>query len=50
MITQDPQPNTPSDPGSTTVTLTTVGDSPSGDDDGGDDGGIFDKWWGRHKH
>ncbi|CAM5640524.1 MULTISPECIES: Stk1 family PASTA domain-containing Ser/Thr kinase [Streptomyces] len=55
VVTQDPQPNTPSDPGSTTVTLTTVGSSPSGDD-GGDDGGIFggfggpNGWWGRHKH
>ncbi|MEV5593389.1 Stk1 family PASTA domain-containing Ser/Thr kinase [Streptomyces sp. NPDC052496] len=53
VVTQDPQPNTPSSPGSTTVTLTTMGGSPSGDNDGGDDGNDFggpSGWWGRFRH
>ncbi|MFH8404642.1 Stk1 family PASTA domain-containing Ser/Thr kinase [Streptomyces sp. NPDC018019] len=53
VVTQDPQPNTPSDPGSTTVTLTTLGGSPSGDEDSGDDGNSWggpSGWWGRLKH
>lgn len=51
VVSQDPQPNTPSAPGSTTVTLTTMG-APTGDDDSGDDGGgVIGGWWGRHnKH
>ncbi|MFH9420309.1 Stk1 family PASTA domain-containing Ser/Thr kinase [Streptomyces sp. NPDC017529] len=50
VVTQDPQPNTPSDPKSTTVTLTTVG-APTGDDSG-DDGNSWggpSSWWGWHK-
>ncbi|WP_329128219.1 Stk1 family PASTA domain-containing Ser/Thr kinase [Streptomyces caniferus] len=38
VITQDPQPQTPSDPKSTTVTLTTIGGG-GGNGNGGNDGG-----------
>ncbi|MGW2415766.1 Stk1 family PASTA domain-containing Ser/Thr kinase [Streptomyces tubercidicus] len=46
VASQDPQPQTPSDPATTTVTLTTVGGDngnggPGGDDGGGFPGGIF---------
>ncbi|MFG2528513.1 Stk1 family PASTA domain-containing Ser/Thr kinase [Streptomyces sp. NPDC048516] len=39
VIDQDPKPNTPSDPKTTTVTLTTIGGGGNGGDNGG--GGIF---------
>ncbi|MFF8789069.1 Stk1 family PASTA domain-containing Ser/Thr kinase [Streptomyces sp. NPDC015125] len=38
VATQDPQPNTPSDPKTTTVTLTTIGGGGNGGDNGG---GLF---------
>ncbi|MGW8554987.1 Stk1 family PASTA domain-containing Ser/Thr kinase [Streptomyces tubercidicus] len=43
VASQDPQPQTPSDPATTTVTLTTIGGGPGGGDDGGGGfpGGIF---------
>ncbi|WP_260636762.1 Stk1 family PASTA domain-containing Ser/Thr kinase [Streptomyces angustmyceticus] len=45
VISQDPQPNTPSDPKTTTVTLTTVG---GGNDDGGGGGGFIGGAFGGH--
>ncbi|MGG7572694.1 Stk1 family PASTA domain-containing Ser/Thr kinase [Streptomyces sirii] len=43
VLNQDPAPTTPSDPASTTVTLTTIGGGGggNGNNGGGDDGGIF---------
>ncbi|UKY51414.1 Stk1 family PASTA domain-containing Ser/Thr kinase [Streptomyces inhibens] len=39
VVTQDPQPQQPADPGTTTVTLTTIGGGGNGNGNGGDDGG-----------
>ncbi|MEU8913326.1 Stk1 family PASTA domain-containing Ser/Thr kinase [Streptomyces nigrescens] len=41
VVSQDPQPQTPSDPKTTTVTLTTIGGGNGNGGNGGDDGGGF---------